>query len=510
MSIKRLTAPLAFFILATALLSLSSCNSSSDPFDEPYDRGTELIVTKFYLKADYKVMTNLDSVYFAIDLNHRVIYNADSLPVGTPVDKLVPMLTIPSTVGQVQIVVENPETGESTVHDYRENPGDTIDFTRRVTLRLANLDGTVDRSYALRVNVHKMNPDSLFFDMNARMALPARLDNPAAQKAVSRDSTVYCLIQENDGSYTLSHTRRIEAGTWTRHAVMPGFTPDVRSLTATDDAFYLLSTSGQLYRSADGLDWRQLTEAGRWTSIIGAFNNAVQGVREANGQLVHTQYPMGTYAETPLEPGFPYLHSSDMSIYSTKWSSLPLGLITGGYDGTNYTGETWAFDGTTWVDISNRGLPAIYGGVMVPYYAYLRTSTLWLFNEYSVWLYIGGALGDGTPNHTVYISYDNGVHWQEAPQAMQLPADFPAIFEVDHAVLDTPLEANFSPEAWTDINGKRTFGGQRRLPYVINGYRISWNCPYIYLVGGSSEPGAALSPWIYRGVINRMSFKPLI
>ena len=155
MSIKRLTAPLAFFILATALLSLSSCNSSSDPFDEPYDRGTELIVTKFYLKADYKVMTNLDSVYFAIDLNHRVIYNADSLPVGTPVDKLVPMLTIPSTVGQVQIVVENPETGESTVHDYRENPGDTIDFTRRVTLRLANLDGTVDRSYALSLLRHE-------------------------------------------------------------------------------------------------------------------------------------------------------------------------------------------------------------------------------------------------------------------------------------------------------------------------------------------------------------------
>lgn len=510
MSIKRLTAPLAFIILATAILTFTSCNSSSTPEDEPYIRGSELVVTNFYLKADNKVMRGLDSVYFAIDVNQSVVFNADSLPVGTPVNKLIPMLTVPSTVESVEIVEEDELTGESKVHNYRDNPGDSIDFTKKVTLRLATMNNSATNSFRLLVNVHKMNPDSLCFDMEARTALPSRLDNPSVQKTVNRDSTVYTFIREHDGSYTLSSTRKIETGAWTRRAVTPGFNPDVRSLTATDDAFFMLSTAGELYRSADGTAWQQVAGTGKWKSIIGAFNNTVQGVREASGTLLHTQYPMGSYSEKELEPGFPYQHTSGMSIYTTKWSSLPLGLVTGGYTGSGYTGDTWAFDGTTWINISNEGLPPVCGGTMVPYYAYMRTSAMWLFNEYSVWLYIGGCNADGSPNRTIYISYDNGVNWQQAPQAMQLPADFPELYDVDHAVLDTPLEANFSPEAWRSVNGKRMAGGPRRLPYVINGYEISWNCPYIYLVGGRKSASEPLNPWIYRGVINRMSFKPLI
>lgn len=510
MSIKRLTAPLAFIILATAFITITSCNSSSTPEDEPYIRGSELVVTDFYLKADNSVMRGLDSVYFAIDVNMGVIFNADSLPVGTPVTKLIPMLTVPSTVESVEIVEEDELTGNTVVHNYRDNSGDSIDFTKKVTLRLATMNNSATNSFRLLVNVHKMNPDSLCFDMEARTALPSRGDNPTVQKTVNRDSTVYTFIREQDGSYTLASTRKIETGAWTRCVVSPGFSPDVRSLTATDDAFFMLSTTGELYTSAEGQVWRKVSGIGTWTSIIGAFNNTVQGVRRSGDKLLHTQYPLGGYIEKELEPGFPYMNTSSMSIYTTKWSSLPLGLVTGGNTGSGYTGDTWAFDGTTWIDITNESMPAVYGGTMVPYYAYMRTSTKWVFNEYSVWLYIGGCKADGSPNRTIYISYDNGVNWQQAPQSMQLPDDFPELYNVDHAVLDTPLEANFSPDAWMSVNGKRTSNGPRLLPYVINGYEITWNCPYIYLVGGHKSASDPLNPWIYRGVINRMSFKPLI
>lgn len=509
MSIIRLTTISAVIALALAALNLTSCNKDTSTEDDPnYQRGTELVVTRFYLMPNMKVMDDLDSVYFAIDLNKGVIYNADSLPVGTPVNKLVPSITIPKTVQRAEIVEQSADGSEEVVHNYLDSPTDTIDFTKNVTLRLSTLNETVSRIYQLKVNVHKMNPDSLYFDMEARTALPSRMANPKKQKTVSRDSTVYTFVQESDDTYTLSQTRHLESGEWVKRAVKPGFEANVRSLSATDDAFYMLGADGTLHASADGVSWHSVSEAGKWISIIGAFNNSVQGVKNVGGKLMHTQYPAGTYRDTELESGFPYLYTSNMAIYTTKWSSLPLGLITGGYDGTKYTGDTWAFDGTSWISISDKGMPAVYGGTMIPYYAYLRTTTMWLFNEYSVWLFIGGCTPDGKVNQTVYISYDNGVNWKKAPEAMQLPKDLDNLLFVDHAVQATPLEANFSPTNWKSFGRQRTL--TRKLPYVINGYDITWNCPFIYLCGGHKDADSAVNPWIYRGVINRMRFKPLI
>lgn len=60
--------------------------------------------------------------------------------------------------------------------------------------------------------------------------------------------------------------------------------------------------------------------------------------------------------------------------------------------------------------------------------------------------------------------------------------------------------------AWTEM--------QTKLPASmrINSRAIkpvtSWECPYIYLIGGVNEYGE-LNNNIWRGVINRFTFKPL-
>lgn len=508
MYINRYLSPLRVPLIMLAALIAVACNTDTKQSEDPgYIRGSELTVTRFYLQANSKIMSNLDSVYFAIDLERGVIFNADSLPMGTPINKLIPVISVPQTVESVQVVMED-EDGERKVVDYREHPSDTIDFTKRVTLELSAVNGSAVRSYRLLVNVHKMNPDSLNFDLEARMAIPSRSNAPKAQKSVTRDSVVYTLIEEADGSHTIASTGNIASGKWNKQAIQFGFSPDLSSFTATTDAFFILSAEGNLYRSADAITWTH-TEAPKWESIIGAFGSKLQGVREAEGKLVHTQYPSDGFQESAINSNFPYSESTDMKIYSTKWSSQPLGLIVGGTTQAGMTGATWAFDGTVWCQISENSLPAIKGGTLVPYFAYLKSSTMWIFNEYSIWMYIGGICADGSLNQNIYLTYDNGVHWQKAPEAMQLPESINAMYRIGHAVASTPLEANFAPEAWFAVEkgGK----GQRRLPYVINGYNISWNCPYIYLIGGYSDAAATqLNPWIYRGVINRMSFKPLI
>lgn len=50
-------------------------------------------VKGFNLKADAKVLSALDSVFFSIDLVNAQIFNADSLPYGTRVNKLVLQIT---------------------------------------------------------------------------------------------------------------------------------------------------------------------------------------------------------------------------------------------------------------------------------------------------------------------------------------------------------------------------------------------------------------------------------
>ena len=50
-------------------------------------------ISAFSLQADKEVLDNLENVFFTIDLENGLIYNADSLPKGTDVSKLKVKIT---------------------------------------------------------------------------------------------------------------------------------------------------------------------------------------------------------------------------------------------------------------------------------------------------------------------------------------------------------------------------------------------------------------------------------
>lgn len=497
-------------VCVVVCLMAGGCNSKSE--DDPRLPQTNIAVTSFKLKADTKVLSNLDSVFFSIDVTNGVIYNADSLPTGTPVNKLIPVITYPNNASKVTLTFTD-STGAEKVVDYIENPGDTIDFHSRVVLSVTASNGTATKDYLIRVNVHRMDPDSLWWDDMAQAQLPSRIANPLNQKTVKRGEKIYTLIQEADNTHTLSATTEPASGQWEKKTVTLPYGSDLRTFTATSEAFYLLADGGILYTSADGLTWTATGQV--WTAIIGGYDDAVIGMRRADGKLMHTKYPLGQYVETEVADTFPVEGYSNMGIYTSKWSATPLGLICGGrlQSGT-LTGATWAYDGKQWVEISAIGMPGVANGTLIPYYAYLKNSNVWVTNEFSIWLYMGGETAD-TPaqgqqrayNRKIYISYNNGVNWDPAPSNMQLPLTFPSLLNMDHAVVDTPLEADFSPEVWMSMQ-RDTFGKPRMMNFTTDGYQVMWNCPFIYLFGGRTEQGS-LSPTIRKGVINRLSFKPI-
>ena len=88
--IKKLILPSTL----AALIGVTACNSDS-PEEFVYESSSSVQVTAFSLKADSKVLDSLENVFFSIDLVKGEIFNADSLPFGKKINKLIPDVTTP-------------------------------------------------------------------------------------------------------------------------------------------------------------------------------------------------------------------------------------------------------------------------------------------------------------------------------------------------------------------------------------------------------------------------------
>ena len=79
---------------------------------------------------------------------------------------------------------------------------------------------------------------------------------------------------------------------------------------------------------------------------------------------------------------------------------------------------------------------------------------------------------------------------------------------IDSVVVNTSMEGNFEPKGWTTKSSKK-LPGWYRVKYEIDGYNVKWECPYIYLMGGEDAEGMLYNT-IWKGVLNRLTFVPII
>lgn len=489
--------------LAMLIGTLSSCNKKTESEEEIYMPASAVAVTDFSLKSKTGSKVKLDSVFFSIDLNKGVIFNADSLPVGTDVTKLVPVISYTSSASAVTLTQSGGKTtGEI---DYKKNPSDSVDFSGKVVLKITAEDKTTTRSYDIKVNVHKMDPDTLVWDQLAVTPMSSRQGNPKSQKTVMFKKKSHSLIKEADDSYTLAIAADIIAGDWDKQALTLDFEPDVRTLNSTPDRLYVLDVAGVLHASADGITWENTGSV--WTNIIGAYGDALLGMRNEEGTLVYTSWPSDAgYAELPVSADFPVADFSDFVQFSNRWTTLPIGFLAGGRlaDGS-YTDKTWGFDGDHWAVLSEGMLPSLIGATIVPYYVYRKTSSSLVQTEFSVWMMIGGLRSDGKYNRSIYVSYDNGVNWYATESYMQLPDHFPGLWNLDGITVEWPKQASLT-DNWASRAG-RMVPGMSRVKYEVDYYDVYWDCPYIYIFGGITSNGT-LNNEVWRGVLNRLTFTP--
>lgn len=495
----KLRQPISILLAILSLGMLGACNSSDDNENDdvvlrPY---TNVGVKSFSLGKNDSVLAYLDTVFFSVDLQKARIFNADSLPKGTRIDALTVDIGLP-TVSRAMIYFNGKEGLDSI--DYLENSTDTVNFANGpVRLSLTAADGVTGRDYLIAVNVHTQDPDSMMWGNTAMRELPTSLRTVRATKAVEMNGTYYCLT--TDGSQACIATSTNIQGDWTTRTVSLPAGADTQSFAAAGGNLYLLA-SGRLYASSDGgASWSSTGAA--MTHIYGAFGDNILGcLRRSSGDYISVSYPEAASAEYVLPEGCPVSGTGNMLLFTTDWATEPMGIITGGADASGkITGASWAFDGKQWACISLEAGEPRTGMSVVPYIGY-RYDFYWDPRSYNVLLAFGGRKPDGSLDNTMWISFDRGLHWTKGSQSIQPSGDFPALCGASAIVASQTLSAPSS----------RSVSLWKEYPVAVLPSRASvdytWECPYIYIIGGVAADGS-LSDAIWRGTINRLTYRPL-
>ena len=491
---------------------VAGCNDDeSSSFTSEGDFGN-CSVTSFSINKNDKVLTGLDSVFFSIDLVNARIFNADSLPKGTDVSKLVINIGTSSASG-CELTFRKLGTSRDTTINYLESPNDSINFSDGpIKLSVTSYNGQSKREYTIDVNVHKVDTDTLFWAEGAKTALPSGISAPTVQKTVEFDGKVYCLTASGSTASVAVNENPYYSDRWTNSNVVLPANADVSSFTASDNALYLLA-DGNLYTSTDAVAWK--STGARMTHIYGGYTDLILGVRNDADGWKHVTYPATT--ETAVAPTCPVRGTSQMIVYETKWSSSPLALFVGGRDASGMiTGAAWGYDGTIWAKLSNRDIDEREDMVLFPYFTPRVNKSTWRVSERSALIAMGGRYESAEGeivSKTVYVSYDQGITWNEADSYLQLPEYIPAFASAQAVVVKNEMSVSGTAVAsgWQQTGGNRLPVFAAPVPFAVS--RVStpvtdWECPYIYLFGGEDADGT-LHDSLWRGVIRRFSFRPL-
>ena len=490
----------------------SACNS--DP-DEIQTLPSSATVRNFSLSKDDKILPNLDSVFFSIDLNTLEIFNADSLPFGTKIDGLVPVITTESA-SIVELTAKTPE-GVDTTYNYLENTTDTVDFSQTVKMRVVSYNGANERNYTIRVNVHTVPTDTMVWRRFEAGNLPSVFNIVNAQHTtMSPDGTYYCMTMYQN-EYSMAYTDD-PAGSWSVSKIELPFTPDINSLTASTTALHVLSTYGELYTSTDrGQNWTSANLSVK--SIIGAYGSRILGTVEDSAQGWQiVEYP--SLNKTAMPSDFPVKNSSNSLTVKYEMAVSEQMYIVGGRtsDG-NLTNAMWGYDGKTWAKISRVSLPEkLENMTVVPYFNIERDTISWRVSKArTVLLAMCGNKDGSVPNETVFMTRDFGLTWSKAPDALQIPTSVIPSRTYAHAFPYTSVK-----KAKTQ---KKALGGEvyqtewKDTGYLHPAFRTSsrsratepvteWDVPYVYLFGGVNAQGTTYNT-VFRGVITALTLKPL-
>ena len=392
---------LAFACMALAMFAFSSCLNSDEDEITYYD---DTAVTAFSLSAAnryihttasdgvtdsvYKTSLTVSGYAFSIDQQQRLIYNTDSLPVGTDVAHV--LATISSKNGGSIVLNLKNKAGNDSLAYYSSS--DSIDFTNPVRVRVYNTQGSAYREYTVQVNVHRQEGDVFYWNSLNEPAL-----QPLAQRRMVANGNDLYLFGLKDGA-TVGFVYSNQ--TWKQ--LSRPFGADAYKNVAVQQGSVFVLDGNALLRSSDGEQWQTVATLSGVKQLLGATPARLYAMTD-NG-ISYSSDQGTTWTADALDDATANLPDTDLNFVCsaavTNDNTYNLLLIG------NRNGKT-----VTWAKVEENGS----GSQSQPWYLFTddeyNRKTLPCLSNLQVVNCEGTLLAVGGDLKTIYSSLDQGLTW---------------------------------------------------------------------------------------------------
>lgn len=249
--------PIAFVVMsALALTFLASCGDDNKSSELSSDCAINAIVLGNLSRIYHTYLDNGKDTSYSItvpgaayplhiDQINRRIFNSDSLPVGTAVNKVY--FTTFSADG---IVSYRLESGKDTLYSTK----DTLDFTSPRIFTIFASDGSGSRSYTIDIKIHNADPDAYSW------VAASSADNDVAKlesmRMIAKDGQLYLWGSKNGTNVVMTRKTGEGVALWTKKDISGTDGLQTKSINLFNGKFVAISESG-LVESENGADWTE-------------------------------------------------------------------------------------------------------------------------------------------------------------------------------------------------------------------------------------------------------------
>lgn len=411
---------LVLFITGCFALVLSSCLKSEDPVEVELVKNCQ--ISTFSLSSDS--VPGLSDVKFTIDQLTGRIFNIDSMPYGTKIEKVVCQIT-PVSSFAVRGIEASPGAYPDSTY-YLSSLSDSIDFSAPVKFVVHAYDEITTKVYVAQVNIHQVVPDSMVWSVYADPMIGIAMKD---QKVVAYEYNgaenylMYVKPAASGAPYQLYHAPVAEPKDWEllELAGLPSDGLLISQITEYDNALYVPTTDGALYRSEDGLTWNAVANAPNVKYVLGEVKqgsnqpSALATVVDQEGKLMFyaMNQSMEWLAGDAVEAGFPVTGFGNLQYAAMYHQYL---MVAGGRGSNNeVVNTTWAtMNGTSWALMASGSD------------GFTKREGAMVANYDDKFFLIGGVDASNKALKDIYQSIDYGITWSLVDSMVVLPPDYAA------------------------------------------------------------------------------------
>ena len=358
------------------------------------------------------------------NLTPGIVFNADSLPIGTIADSITVTINH-STLSALHVYQYDEELNLLNHTNFKDTQVVWFDDYAVTRLELTAQDGYTRKNYFMKVNVAKVSGDTIKWHYLAKGLYD--MAEVTDQTVDTLGETLYWFTTLSDGSNQVRTAPLMSNLTsWSEaETVSAPSTLNLSTLLAWRNQFYAVG-DGALLTSTDGKTWTVASSAQTFVSLLGIQlatqkdsehlsaiidqEGAKHFSRSEDGKTWTLDEMMTDGVRSSVVPAeFPIKDfSRPISVAANQkgGNSSSRIYISGGTlaDGS-LTSSTWSCDGRQWAEFPQIYLAPQKRGTIVRYT---------LDSDYpdSFWIMQTGEMANGAVSDTLYFSENRGVSWK--------------------------------------------------------------------------------------------------